>query len=74
MNKIGGCLGCGETVNSPGPFRDGAYYVCPDCGEPTWMTVDTLVDIVNQYTRAEEEEHTAEMEDLDEIYNDPSYW
>lgn len=72
MNKVGGCLGCGEVTNSPGPFRDGVYYVCPDCGEATWMTVDTLVDTINQYKSVEED--NSEIEDLDEIYNDPSYW
>ncbi len=53
MSVVGGCLKCGEVVNNR-VVKDGYIYDCPDCGEDTWMTINTLVDMLNEYKRIDD--------------------
>ena len=53
MNVVGGCLRCGEVAINK-VVKDGYLYECPECGVDTWMTINTLVDMLNEYKRSED--------------------
>lgn len=61
MNVVGGCLRCGEVVINK-VVKDGYLYECPECGGDTWMTINTLVDMLNEYKRSEDSDDYEEDE------------